>query len=498
MKLEDKYKVGKDLADGFLNRTSKHIERVTNNAKIIDRAFPGRFVGLLDQVRDHDQSKYDDPECLPYIWLTEFYRCKENNIPFKYPEGMEDRTRQVTLIHIKNNKHHPEYWDLNKDKIELNKDRDSAKQPQVTDATKMDNTSLAEQVCDWMAMSQEKGTSLKDWADKTINNRWKFNDNQVKTLYELVEFFEDRERRRSELTEDAAVIYKLTRSGNGITESVIDATRTHLDPMIFDKVGDKYSMRPDIIGFLENVVSQINNDIVDVNDYFVKGSILSFQWLDNTDIDLLIETGVSEEDRRRIQDEIDTTFADVDVPSTNHPLQIYINAGKYKAENADGIYRLDTGWVKGPYNISININDYLSKFNKVVGSIDLSTGELKRDIIDYEILKKLPQEEISGLQDKMNGKLKEINGDVENLVFQYKHIRDMRHNAFREDLLPRDIIKYSSKNLLPDNVTFKLLERYYYLKFLRDLKNVIGDGAIKTDSEVDKIKGVIEKSQFGG
>ena len=274
-------------------------------------------------------------------------------------------------------------------------------------------------------------------------------------------------------------------------ESVIDMTRKILDPVIFDKNGDEYTMKPEVVDFIRGVINDIDDKIVTVVDSFIKGSILSFQWNDKTDVDLLIQTNISsEDDRRRIQDEVDEQFS-IDIPKTKHPLQIYINIGKYDERNADGIYDIDKGWVKGPYNIAVNIDDYMSKFRKTVDSIDISTGELKRDMVDYDMLKELPDGEIDGLKKKTEEKLSEINNDVEDIVFQYKHIRDMRHNAFKEDMTPKDLVKYGTKNSLPENVIFKMLERYYYLKHMYKLKSLIDNNKIDSDDDVDNIENIL-------
>jgi hypothetical protein len=275
-------------------------------------------------------------------------------------------------------------------------------------------------------------------------------------------------------------------------ESVIDMTRKSLDPAIFDKDCDQYLMKPEVVNFLQSVIDKIDDDITHVINHFIKGSILSFQWNDKTDIDLLIETNrISENDRRRIQDIIDERFS-INIPGTEHPLQIYINSGKYDLENADGIYDLNKGWIKGPYNIAANVDDYMSKFRKTVGSVDTSTGELKRDLIDYDMLKELPTDDVDGIEKKIEEKLEEIDGDVEDLVFQYKHIRNMRHDAFKEDMTPEDLAKYGTKNALPENVIFKLLERYYYLEFMRELKNLIdNNNDIDTEEEIDQVKNIL-------
>lgn len=54
----------------------------------------------------------------------------------------------------------------------------------------MPEMDLAEMVCDWAAMSKEFGDSLKGWADKNINKKWKFNKRQNKIIYELIDYIE--------------------------------------------------------------------------------------------------------------------------------------------------------------------------------------------------------------------------------------------------------------------------------------------------------------------
>lgn len=277
---------------------------------------------------------------------------------------------------------------------------------------------------------------------------------------------------------------------NDIIESVIDWTRPHLDVKIFDKNGDEYIMNDRVVSFIEKVTNEINDKIINVYDYLVKGSILSFQWLDNSDFDLLIEIDdkIDDDEWRRLQDKIDDVYNGMLIPGTEHPLQIYLHRGKYNYDNADGIYK-NNEWVKGPYNISVNVDNYMSKFNKIVSAIDINTGELKRDIIDYNIISKLPKEETQAIKQELENKIIEINKDVNKIISQYNHIRDMRHKAFASNMNPAEIITYGSKNKLPHNVIFKLLERYHYLKIMNDLKKISADG-ISTD-EINDISNIL-------
>lgn len=177
-----------DMKYKFERRTREHIHRVINNARRIEERFPGRFHKLWQQALRHDQSKFKEPELEPYIWLTEYYRCKNEGIPFQYPEGMEKRVNEATIHHVRNNTHHPEFYDPKKNEIKLGKDREEL--TKISDATLMPDTDIAEMICDWAAMSQELGTSLRSWVDKQVNERWKFTPKQVNLIYELSEAFE--------------------------------------------------------------------------------------------------------------------------------------------------------------------------------------------------------------------------------------------------------------------------------------------------------------------
>ena len=54
-------------------------------------------------------------------------------------------------------------------------------------------------------------------------------------------------------------------------------------------------------------------------------------------------------------------------------------------------------------------------------------------------------------------------------------------------MTPEELTKYGTKNVLPENVIFKLLERYYYLRFMRELKILIDDNKIDTEEDMQHI-----------
>lgn len=173
----------------FESRTKKHIELVQKYCKKIEEYDPQKFKGLIEQSKIHDQTKFKDPEREPYIYITWQYYCKEHNKKFEAPKDLDDQMNRATQHHVKDrqNKHHPESHSDKEVGLINRKDRDKPPSEMI-DATKMPDMDIAEMCADWAAVSEEKNSSLKGWADKNVNIRWKFNDKQKDLIYELIEF----------------------------------------------------------------------------------------------------------------------------------------------------------------------------------------------------------------------------------------------------------------------------------------------------------------------
>ena len=155
----------------FEERTKSHIDKVEKNIQKVAVNSVYREE-LLKRGANHDASKWSLEEMPPYIWLTEFYRCKNQNIDFSYPEGVEEEVDKAFDHHVKNNSHHPEFHKSIND---------------------MSDVDIIEMVCDWTAMAQEleeENGSARSWADKTVGKKWKFNDNQKKLIYDTIKALE--------------------------------------------------------------------------------------------------------------------------------------------------------------------------------------------------------------------------------------------------------------------------------------------------------------------
>jgi hypothetical protein len=152
----------------YERRTNEHIERVrrclTLLADVTDYSEE-----LIERAKLHDASKFGTEERIPYVWLTEYHRCRRNGDSFEYPEGIAERVKLAINHHVTSNRHHPEFH---------------------TDPNDMSDVDMIEMVCDWTAMAQEfgqDGGSARGWADKTIGKRVVFNADKRRFIYQMIE-----------------------------------------------------------------------------------------------------------------------------------------------------------------------------------------------------------------------------------------------------------------------------------------------------------------------
>ena len=171
-----------EMLGWFNSRTGKHISRVVSwYGKV------SAYTGLeLIDIEAHDASKFREPEHTPYVFTTWNYYCRRNNIPFTIPEDMQERAHAATISHITSNKHHPEFWDDGFDESKFNKADRDAVPDEMVDATAMPLEYVSEMVADWFAVSEEFSSEPRIWADKNVNKRWRFTEEQVEFIYDLI------------------------------------------------------------------------------------------------------------------------------------------------------------------------------------------------------------------------------------------------------------------------------------------------------------------------
>ena len=284
-------------------------------------------------------------------------------------------------------------------------------------------------------------------------------------------------------------------------ESIIDIPRRTYAPGVFDDEDtDNPKIKDSVLRIITKQFEEFESEYPIIK-YSLIGSILTKRYRNDADLDINVLFDVpeekQEEERLRLSkkylassnpDNIQGKL----IPGTKHPINYYFITDEetYDEQNAkaDAVFDIKgQSFIKRPEKFEFNPNLYMKDFQKQVDRIDILKGELKRDIIDYDELTELKPGEIKDLEKRTRNKLNEIEQDIEKLKDIGTEVDAERRAAFDRDMTPDEIKTYSIKNRLPANVVYKMLEKYHYLKLLKQCKKILDDGQV-TDDEIDSLK----------
>lgn len=289
-----------------------------------------------------------------------------------------------------------------------------------------------------------------------------------------------------------------------ICESIVDEPRRTYAKDVFDKANTenprlKKSVKDAILSGVRKF-----QQIAPSLKHRVIGGILTKQYNDESDIDVNILFDVPAGQRDTVHKKLRKKAAEVNgksAPGTKHPINYFVlvsdEAYDLANQMADNVYNLEKDeFEKKSVIRPIDLDDYMSEFQDKVSKVDILTGELRRDVIDYASLKRLSRKEVKNLEGKVKAKLEEIENGIQALISTHKEIKSERMGAFLKKLTPAKLRKYGSQNALPKNVIYKLMEKYYYLQFFLELEKIIGDDKELSPKEADKVIDATQKFGF--
>jgi len=170
---------------------------------------------------------------------------------------------------------------------------------------------------------------------------------------------------------------------------------------------------------------------------------------------------------------------------------------------------LNDTWVKLPFALSLNFDPdvhfaYLEHdLKNMFQKIDLALGELRREVIDFNIIEdyinQLDDNEKMWLQDKLQKKIEQIESTIQYLITQKDQYHQLRKSAYTdtdEETAWADAVR--SKSWKPQNIMWKMLDRYKYIKTILSLQKILkqsdNDLSVKDVNKIDNI--VKFKEQF--
>lgn len=283
-----------------------------------------------------------------------------------------------------------------------------------------------------------------------------------------------------------------------ISESILSAPKKTLDKTVFNQdTTDDPVLRHSIKQQIGMALQTIER-MVPVEKAYVVGSILTKKYDDNSDIDITVEvdkSNVSDEDYERLIASLKSINGKM-AADTRHPINYYIaliDSGEDISDRFDGIYNLvKDKWEKKPKDIAFNVEQYVSEFQQKVQGLDLATAQIRRNIIDLNELKSYDKNEVSNIKNLIQSKLYEIEQKMVAMTTTKEELRQLRKMAFGKPMTPAELSKLKTKNALPENVIYKMLEKYYYLDFIAQLDEILGKDEEITTKDVPKIKNALD------
>jgi len=293
-----------------------------------------------------------------------------------------------------------------------------------------------------------------------------------------------------------------------VQESSIDFPRADLSEDIWEKEDGFYFLREEVKDKILNLLDQYPEEdlLQEAGEIRIVGSLGSNLYVDDTDLDIhVIPEDFSKWNEDRVKEVMDWFKENEDLDNFvgEHPIEVYVQTNPSQDLMSVAVYDvLEDTWLVGPKLTPLNYDPYtdfssiLPQVNQMVQDADLLMGELKRDVIDYDTIinavKHLPKEHQKRLLLKSRNKLGEIEQDIKKLYQKRKEWVDTRHGASRPNSpeeAKNDV--ELAKKWKDINAMFKFVNRYQYLRIIRDLEKFVEDDNEITPSEVDLIKGII-------
>jgi len=291
--------------------------------------------------------------------------------------------------------------------------------------------------------------------------------------------------------------------------NVLDYVREGLDNDIWDIETDNITLKNNVRDDIEDIIYSFLDDVSLPEDVlegvFLYGSMLTKQWNDKTDLDCRIILN------RKLMDEYmpgatgddlfdmaRDTLMGIPIGNTKHPLNCTIVIEGEMPDLVDAHYDLIRDELIGKIELEDEDFDPDEQFStdkqethRIMDHLDDLFQDTQVDATDAELIKDAIKDvrNPEALQEKLEGKLNELEGTIESLVVEYEEIKEKRTEALTQDA-KKDY--EHSRHWAPGNVQHKYLERYNYLNVLRHLKEILKGGI--TEDEVEEVVDTVSRS----
>jgi len=291
-------------------------------------------------------------------------------------------------------------------------------------------------------------------------------------------------------------------------ESVVDFPRAELENSIWNKEDSIYNIKEEAKSKIFDTLSKYKEfDLYEnAEAIHITGSIGTNLYKEETDVDIHIilkdNVEFSEEQQKVIFSWFKKNRDEIDGYINGHPIEVYVQLNPDQELLSDAVYDiLSNTWIIGPTIFPPDYDPY-EKYEHILSDVkaealhaDELIGELRRDAIDYTAIRdavaNMSIGEKSNLLSRLQSKLQEIEDGIEKLKSTKQSWIDARKSSSQPESGEQALSDVELARKWSDkNAEFKFLDRYNYMRLIKDLEIMVEDDKI-SDTEVDIIKGLL-------
>lgn len=290
-----------------------------------------------------------------------------------------------------------------------------------------------------------------------------------------------------------------------LTYTVLREEVTHLDKGDLDPTVFQFSMEG-IPTLRDGIRIQILKDIDEIRkvlpvvNFFIIGDILTKNYETKTPIDVSVQVDEQAVDNISTADVLYLLkFLNGHLASdTMHKVNYYIIAYDLDETKTDAVYDImNDRWVKSPKIYDPEIEKWLVKIANMIKSIDINTGKFTQNLVDLEEIHDLDTKYIKRLRIILKQKIAVTSESLKQMCGVFRNSKIFQQSYIDSLTTPQEIKEFSVTNKIPDNITIKLLEKFYLIRLTIKIENMLDerDSLALTDSpELKKAIGGIWKT----
>lgn len=276
--------------------------------------------------------------------------------------------------------------------------------------------------------------------------------------------------------------------------SILDEKMPELDPTIWYQHNGQYRLRPEVDGKIRKLARKLLVG-TKVKRAYIVGSLTGYYYRPDSDLDVNLVVDADDELLLALKENAKIINGKM-APGTEHPINFFVMNELPSFRRYDGVYDLMRHkWLKEPTEVGVDLFAIYDRFREDFHHIDTTAAEAWRSLIDIDLLREaLRRGGERQIASKIRRRIEDLDDAVDELATTYDEAHQDRINAFRRQLELAELGQspYPTPNLVPENIWYKLLERYHYLEFLTELfKLVQNTGKIDTSQDIKDVRRIL-------